>query len=240
MHVIKIEELSFQRGQNQVIYVDTLHIAHGEKVSLLGPSGSGKTTLLRLIAGLETPTNGTISMNGKIVHGNGYIPLSQRGLTMLTQDFGLWPHMTTLQHIAFVRSRGKNIRPSDKDIELLALVGLGHKQSAYPNNLSGGEQQRLALARTLATDSNILLLDEPFSNVDPVLSRELMVILDSIHEERNMTRIVVTHDLEEAIRTSDRILLADKGRLVHQGTWKDICANAKQGWSYQLVELHNT
>lgn len=238
--MIKIEGLSFQRGYEQVICVETLHVARGEKISLLGPSGSGKTTLLRLIAGLETPTNGTIRLDGEIVHGKKYTPPSQRGLTMLTQDYGLWPHMTALQHIAFVRNHGWGIRPIDRDIELLEIVGLGHKQSVYPNKLSGGEQQRLALARTLAADSNILLLDEPFSNVDAVLSRELMRILDSIHEERNMTRIIVTHDLEEAIRTSDRILLADEGRLAQQGTWKHICAKVKHGWSHKLVELHNT
>jgi ABC-type Fe3+/spermidine/putrescine transport system ATPase subunit len=237
--MIRIEELSFQRGQKQVLYIDTLHIARGEKVSLLGPSGSGKTTLLRLIAGLETPTSGTITLDGKAFDGKEYTNLSQRGLAILTQDYGLWPHMSTLQHIAFVRNQGKNIKPIKKDIELLELVGLGHKQSSYPINLSGGEQQRLALARTLATDSKILLLDEPFSNVDAVLSRELMDILDNIHIERDMTTIIVTHDAEEAIRTSDRILLADNGRIAHHGSWEHISAKAKHGWSHQLVELCN-
>ena len=236
--MIKVEDLYFSRGRKPVLNIQSLSVKHGERIALLGPSGSGKTTLLRLIAGLETESKGTIRLDGVAVSGRNYVPPSERGINMLMQDYGLWSHLTALQHLAFVRRSGKSIRPTESDRELLGAVGLGHKYDAYPAQLSGGEQQRLALARTMARDADILFLDEPFSNVDAVLGRELMSMLDCLQNERNMTRIMVTHDIEEAIRTSDRLFVMDNGRVVHQGTWQELCESPRGCWSRRLVEMY--
>jgi sulfate transport system ATP-binding protein len=236
--MIKIENLLFKRNKRHVLSVEGLHVQQGERIALLGPSGSGKTTLLRIIAGLEKENEGSIRLNGEIVSGVRYVPPFKRRLNMLTQEYGLWDHLTSIQHLALVRSKGKSLKPDDSDSVLLSQLGLDHLKDIYPSKLSGGEKQRLALARTLAIKSEILLLDEPFSNVDAVLSRELMRILDKQHEIGGLTRIMVTHDIEGAIKTSNRLVIVEGGKLVQQGTWQELCMNPKGEWCGRLVEMY--
>jgi sulfate transport system ATP-binding protein len=236
--MIKIENLSFRRNQRHVISVEKLHVLQGERIALLGPSGSGKTTLLRIIAGLEQEDEGSIQLDGVVVSGERYVPPYQRGLNMLTQEYGLWDHLTSIQHLALVRSRGKCLKPDESDSALLNQLGIGHLKDSYPSKLSGGEKQRLALARALARKAKILLLDEPFSNVDAVLSRELLRALDKQHEIGGLTRIMVTHDIEEAIKTSNRLIIVDGGKLVQQGTWQELCMNPIGEWCTRLVEMY--
>lgn len=235
--MLRIEALTLHRGRRRVLDIPHLHLQPGERVGLLGPSGSGKTTLLRAIAGLERPRTGRIHLNGQLVFGDAEVPPARRGVSLLGQEYGLWPHLTAVQHIAFAVSRGRRVRPQTADREWLLLVGLGHKLDVSPLRLSGGEQQRLALARTLAVQPKLLLLDEPFANVDPVLSRDLLSLLDRAHSHHGTTRLMVTHDLEEAIHRSDRLLILGDGQLIQEGAWSTIRANPADDWVRRLVAL---
>ena len=235
--MLLVEDLTLLRGQRRVLNIPYLHIPPGERVSLLGPSGSGKTTLLRVIAGLEQPQTGRIRLNGQPVWGETYVPPARRSISLLSQDYGLWPHLTAAQHIAFTVSRGRRIQAQAADQDWLRQVDLGHKAQTTPARLSGGEQQRLALARALAVQPRLLLLDEPFANVDAVLSHELLSVLDQLHRQQAMTRLLVTHDLEEAIQRSDRLLILRDGRLIQAGDWALISAQPADDWVAQLVRL---
>lgn len=237
--MLVVEDLTLRRGQRRVLDIPHLHIPPGKRVSLLGPSGSGKTTLLRVIAGLEHPRSGRIRLNGQAVWGETYVPPARRSISLLSQDYGLWPHLTAAQHIAFTVSRGRRIQPQAADQDWLRLVRLEQKTQALPVHLSGGEQQRLALARALAVQPRLLLLDEPFANVDAVLSHELLGVLDQLHQRQAMTRLLVTHDLDEAIQRSDRLLILRDGRLIQEGDWPVICAQPADDWVAQLVRLRN-
>lgn len=237
--MLLIEGLTLLRGPRRALDIPFLHIAPGERVSLLGPSGSGKTTLLRAIAGLEQPRTGRIRLNGQTAWGETYIPPAHRSISLLSQDYGLWPHLTAAQHIAFTVSRGRRIQPRGADQDWLQRVDLGHKAQTTPARLSGGEQQRLALARALAVQPRLLLLDEPFANVDAVLSHELLSVLDRLHQQQGMTRLLVTHDLEDAIQRSDRLLILRDGRLVQAGDWATISAQPADDWVARLVRLRD-
>jgi ABC-type Fe3+/spermidine/putrescine transport system ATPase subunit len=234
-----VEDLTLRRGHRQVLDIPYLHVQPGERVSLLGPSGSGKTTLLRVIAGLEHPRSGRIRLNDRQVAGETYVPPARRSISLLSQDYGLWPHLTAAQHIAFTVSRGRRIQPNAADQDWLRRVNLGHKAQTTPVRLSGGEQQRLALARALAVQPRLLLLDEPFANVDAVLSHELLGVLDQLHRQQAMTRLLVTHDLDEAIQRSDRLLILRDGSLIQEGDWPVICAHPADDWVAQLIRLRN-
>lgn len=239
--MLKVEALTLQRGRQRVLDISHLHLRLGERVSLLGPSGSGKTTLLRAIAGLEQPHSGQIHLEDQCVFSDGAdIPPARRNVSLLGQEYGLWPHLTASQHIAFAVSRGRRIRPQLADQVWLRQVGLGHKLDASPMRLSGGEQQRLALARALAVQPKLLLLDEPFANVDPVLSRDLLNLLDEAQTGQGVTRLMVTHDLEEAIDRSDRLLILRDGRLIQEGAWSAIRAHPADEWVTRLVALGNS
>jgi ABC-type Fe3+/spermidine/putrescine transport system ATPase subunit len=237
--MLVIEELTLLRGQRRVLDIPHLQLQAGERVSLLGPSGSGKTTLLRVIAGLEHPRRGRIRLHGRPVAGETYVPPAQRAISLLSQDYGLWPHLTAAQHIAFTVSRGRRIQPQAADQDWLQRVGLGHQAQTTPTRLSGGEQQRLALARALAVQPCLLLLDEPFANVDAVLSHELLNVLEQVHRQQALTRLMVTHDLEQAIHCSDRLLILRDGQLVQTGTWPAICAQPADDWVAKLIALRH-
>lgn len=235
--MLAIEGLAMYRGTRCVLDIRHLQVHPGERIALLGPSGSGKTTLLRAIAGLEQPTAGRIRLNGQWVFGPKHVPPAHRGISLLGQDYGLWPHLTAAQHIAFAVSRGQRIQPQPPDHDWLHRVELGHKLDAVPGRLSGGEQQRLALARALAVEPKLLLLDEPFANIDPVLSCDLLDLLDQIHRRGGVTRLMVTHDVEDAIRRSDRLLILNKGQLIQDGVWSAIRATPAHDWISRLVAL---
>jgi iron(III) transport system ATP-binding protein len=189
----------------------SLSVKKGELIAVLGPSGSGKTTLLRLIAGFERPDSGAIIIDGRVVaDATHWVEPEDRGVGMVFQDYALFPHLTVAQNIAF----GLNRRDSHGRVhELLKLVGLDGFAARYPHELSGGEQQRVALARSLATDPKVLLLDEPFSNLDadlrPKMRAELKLLLQRLH----CTAIFVTHDQEEAFELADRVAVLNAGRL---------------------------
>ncbi|MFZ3092147.1 MAG: ABC transporter ATP-binding protein [Nitrospirota bacterium] len=200
----------------------TLEVKEGEFFSLLGPSGCGKTTALRLIAGLERPDKGTIAIGENIVAGERWISPEKREVGIVFQDYALFPHMTVFKNIAFGLRGCSRQDLKQKVMELLEIVGLSKMEERYPHELSGGQQQRVALARSLAPSPRVMLLDEPFSNLDADLRLELRTETSRILKERMTTTILVTHDQEEAFSLSDRVGVLYNGRLEQVGAPNEI------------------
>ena len=193
-----------------------LTLRAGEFVSLLGPSGCGKTTTLRMIAGFVTPTGGTVEMDGKQMSSpTASLPPEHRRMSMIFQSYALWPNMTVEQNVAFGLKMRKVARDEVKRRagQILDVVQLRHLAARYPNELSGGQQQRVSLARALVVQPEILLLDEPLSNLDANLREEMRGEIRRLHNEFGITSIYVTHDQAEAMTTSDRIAVMNKGRI---------------------------
>ena len=200
----------------------TMEVKRGEFFSLLGPSGCGKTTILRLIAGLEVPDRGTIAIGDDVVAGDVWVQPEKRRVGIVFQDYALFPHMTLFENIAFgLKGCTKQIL-QEKVIEMLNLVGLKNMVQRYPHELSGGQQQRVALARALAPSPRVMLLDEPFSNLDADLRIELRTETKRILKEKGTTTILVTHDQEEAFSLSDRVGVLNHGRLEQVGPPEEI------------------
>ncbi|HAI21672.1 MAG TPA: ABC transporter ATP-binding protein [Clostridiales bacterium UBA8153] len=197
----------------------TLSVGRGEFFSLLGPSGCGKTTTLRVIAGLEPLTTGTVAIDGCLASSPGYTrPPEKRGVGIVFQDYALFPHLRVEENIGFgLHGQAKPV-VAGRVAELLELVGLGGMGKKYPHQLSGGQKQRVALARSLAPCPSVMLLDEPFSNLDAELREGLRRETKEILKAGGTTVILVTHDQEEAFSLSDRIGLLHAGRLEQVGT----------------------
>jgi iron(III) transport system ATP-binding protein len=192
----------------------SLSVEKGKILALLGPSGSGKTTLLRLIAGFETLDAGVILLEGKEVSRVNYnLPPERRGVGMVFQDSSLFPHLTVRQNIAFGLYRYKKKEQEQKVSDMIDLVGLTGFLDRYPHELSGGQQQRVALARALAPSPIVLLLDEPFSNLDPDMRSKMREEVHEILEKVGMTAILVTHDHDEAFAMADQVAVINAGKL---------------------------
>ena len=193
-----------------------LDVAEGEFVSFLGPSGCGKTTTLRMIAGFETPTHGRITLAGEDIT---YSKPNQRNVGMVFQSYALFPNMTVAHNVAFgLRVRKEEASARDERVtQLLELIHLPDKGDSYPHQLSGGQQQRVALARALAIRPKVLLLDEPLSALDAKIRDELRYEIRRIQQELNITTIYVTHDQEEALALSDRVVVMSRGRIEQVG-----------------------
>ncbi len=207
---IRIENLEKRFNGFKAVDRVSFTVSDGEFVTLLGPSGSGKSTVLRCIAGLETPNDGLIEINGENVT---HIPVQERKVGFVFQHYALFRHMNILDNIAFgLRVRGvKKVYREKKAQELLELVGLAGLGKRMPSQLSGGQRQRVALARALAPEPGLLLLDEPFGALDTRLRKELRSWLKELHRRIHLTTLLVTHDQEEAFELSDRILVMNKG-----------------------------
>jgi iron(III) transport system ATP-binding protein len=193
-----------------------LALNEGEFVSLLGPSGCGKTTTLRMIAGFIDPTAGTIEMDGRVLSSAaGALPPEKRGMSMIFQSYAVWPNMTVEQNVAF----GLELRKLPREEvrrrvdEMLDVVHMRHLAARYPAELSGGQQQRVALARAIVIKPQVLLLDEPLSNLDANLREEMRFEIRRLHDDYRITTVYVTHDQAEAMVTSDRIAVMNLGRI---------------------------
>ena len=194
----------------------SLSLRSGEFVSLLGPSGCGKTTTLRMLAGFMKPTAGRIEVNGVTISSpTSVVPPERRGMSMIFQSYAIWPNMTVGQNVAF----GLKLRKiSSADVtervnRILDTVQLRHLKDRYPAELSGGQQQRVALARAIVIEPEVLLLDEPLSNLDANLREEMRSEIRRLHDAFKITTVYVTHDQSEAMVTSDRIVVMNRGRI---------------------------
>lgn len=198
-------------------------LAGGEVLCLLGPSGSGKSTTLRLAAGLERPDDGEILIDGQVVADRKtHRAPEKRSVGLIFQDFALFPHLTVEQNILFgLKTRGEGERAQIANA-MLTKLGLAHLSEAYPNTLSGGEQQRVALGRALAPNPRVMLMDEPFSDLDTQLRDQVRAELLTLLRETGAATILVTHDPEEALRVADRILLLKDGYEHQLGTVEDL------------------
>ncbi len=209
---LSINGLSKRFDGTAVVRDLSLDVMPGELVSILGPSGCGKTTTLRMIAGFERPDGGSIHIGGRIVTGERTeIPPERRRVGMVFQEYALFPHLSVARNVGFGLPRGR--AGADRIDEMLALVSLTGSGDRYPADLSGGQQQRVAVARALAPGPAIVLLDEPFSNLDQALRVQLREEIREILRAANATAVLVTHDQEEALSISDRVGVMLGGRL---------------------------
>jgi len=196
-------------------------VFRGEIVALIGESGSGKTSLLRLAAGLESPDGGEILIDGRVVAGDSVareIPPESRQLGLVFQDGALFPHLTVERNVAYGLTTKDKKAKGDRIAACLELVGLTGKEKRFPHELSGGERQRLALARAVAPEPKLLLLDEPFSHLDPALRRKLREEIRDILQRLGQTALLVTHDPEDGLAIASRVVIIDGGNLVQTGT----------------------
>ena len=233
-----IEGLNKYFGSFQALENISIEISEGEFVCFLGPSGCGKTTLLRCIAGLEVQSSGSITQNKELISN---LPTSQRDFGIVFQSYALFPNLSCFENIAYgLQNLGWNKQDVTKRVEeLLSLIGLSEHTAKYPNQLSGGEQQRIALARAIATSPNLLLLDEPLSALDAKVRVHLRQELKNFHRRLGLTTIMVTHDQEEALSIADRIFVMDGGKIMQSGPPEDIYSNPKNPFVANFIGMTN-
>jgi L-cystine transport system ATP-binding protein len=242
--MISIKNLHKQFGQLEVLKGIDLEVEKGKVVVIIGPSGSGKTTMLRCLNVLETPTTGTISIEGQTLDFTGSVSKksisSFRRLTgMVFQSYNLFPHKTALQNVMegpiIVKNEDKG-SAEKKARALLEKVGLGDKIDFYPSHLSGGQQQRVGIARALAMEPEVMLFDEPTSALDPELVGEVLKVMKDLAQE-GMTMIVVTHEMRFAREAADEVIFMDQGVIVERGKPEDIFTNPKEERTKQFLNM---
>ena len=227
---IRAAGLRKQFGRTIAVADASVEVAHGDVVALLGPSGSGKTTLLRLVAGFEAPDAGTVEIGGRTVAGPGvWEEPDRRRVGMVFQDGALFPHLTVGANVAFGEPA-----PGRVD-ECLELVGLADRSRSYPHELSGGERQRVALARALATDPEVVLLDEPFASLDATLRESLREEVVAILRAAGASALLVTHDQQEALSLADRVVVMRDGRVEQAGTPEQVYDHPATRWVAEFL-----
>lgn len=222
MSDVVLDHIRKSFGATDVLHGVSFNIQRGQFVSLLGPSGCGKTTLLRIVAGLESVTDGVVLIDGQDVTK---LPPEQRDISMMFQSYALMPHLSVYDNVRFplrMRRIGTRSEQHERIQEALDTVQLTHLAQRKPRELSGGQQQRVALARAIVNNPKILLLDEPLSNLDARLRDEMQVELIELHQRLGLTTLFVTHDQEEALSLSDRVILLKDGRIEQDGTPEEI------------------
>jgi iron(III) transport system ATP-binding protein len=224
---LRVEGLHLSYGDNAILKGVSMQLAQGEVVSLLGPSGSGKTTLLRAVAGLEAPHRGSIRIEDRVVFDASTrteVPAEKRNLGLVFQSYALWPHRTVFDNVAYgLKLRKVEPTESRRRVEAaLGNLGLGHLGGRLPHQLSGGQQQRVAIARALVYNPPVILMDEPLSNLDAKLREEARAWLRELILKMRLSALVVTHDQNEAMAMSDRILLLNNGVIEQQGAPQEL------------------
>jgi spermidine/putrescine ABC transporter ATP-binding subunit len=235
---IRLQKVVKKFGTMEAVSHISLEIRDGELFTLLGPSGCGKTTLLRLIGGFHKPDAGEIYFGQKPVAG---IPPYQRNIGMVFQNYALWPHMTIFENISYGLKLKKIPRNqiSTKVTHALKLVNLSGLEKRYPGQLSGGQQQRVALARALVLNPDVLLLDEPLSNLDAKIRIQVRAEIRKLQRELGITTVYVTHDQEEALTLSDRIAVIDHGKLQQIGSPRDLYAKPQNPFVADFIGINN-
>jgi iron(III) transport system ATP-binding protein len=227
-------------GQQRVVDHISFDIQSDEIFALLGPSGCGKTTTLRLIAGFEQADEGSVHLEGALIESpQKHLAPQKRGIGFVFQDYALFPHMTALQNVAFGL---KNLPKHKRNVfaeEVLCRTGMGDYKDRSPNELSGGQQQRVALARAIAPEPKLVLLDEPFSNLDAVLRQTTREEVRTILKRAGMSALLVTHDQEEALSFADRIAVMNEGRIEQVGTPEEVYYRPKTSFVAQFLGRTN-
>lgn len=235
---VRIQNVTKKFGKTTAVSQINLDINSGEFMSLLGPSGCGKTTLLSMVLGILDVTEGTISFNDTRID---YIPMHKRDVGMVFQNYALFPHMTINQNVGFGLQMRKVPKKEveERVREALEMVQLEHLANRYPKELSGGQQQRVALARALVVRPKVLLLDEPLSNLDAKLRKDMRVQIKRLHQELGITTIYVTHDQEEALSLSTKIAVMSNGVVQQIGTPQDIFLHPKNHFVANFIGYAN-
>ncbi len=218
------------RGTTRAVDGVDLDVADGELLVLVGPSGSGKTTLLRLIAGLDTPAAGTIRLGGEDLVG---VPPHERNVALVFQHLALYSHLTVRENLEFGR------KGTERTNEVAELLGIGQLLDRYPAELSGGEQQRVALGRAIVRQPAVLLMDEPLSSLDAPVRRGLRRELKRLQRQLGVPTIYVTHDPVEALILGDRIAVIDRGQLVQIGRPGEVCARPANPFVAELFDMQD-
>ena len=236
---VNFQHVSVSFGDNEILKDFSLEVQKGECLTIIGTSGCGKTTMLRLVNGLLLPSSGTVEVNGQDVGTSDLIKL-RREIGYAIQNVGLFPHMTVRQNIAYVPSLSKrwNRQEENRQIQrLLTVVGLDAAMAdRYPSELSGGQKQRVGIARALAANPSILLMDEPVGAVDSITRRGLQKELKNLHKSLGLTILFVTHDIREALRLGDRVLVMKEGKIVRLDTPKAIKENPGSDFVARLLD----
>tara|TARA_B100000029_G_C17602458_1_gene966281 strand:- start:1222 stop:2202 length:981 start_codon:yes stop_codon:yes gene_type:complete len=213
--MLKTHGLSKTYGEQNVLINFNLEIESGEIISVVGGSGSGKTTLLRIISGLELPDNGQIILNNDIINGeNIFVPPEKRDCSLVFQDYALFPNISMHQNIYFGKNSNRN---KERVEELIRATKIEKILNKFPHECSGGEQQRVALVRSLAVNPSLIMMDEPLSNLDYNLKSNLGSMVRRLLKKFKTTAIIVTHDINDAMEISDKIVVIDKGKIIQKG-----------------------
>ncbi len=237
--LLKIKNITktFNSGKVKALNNVSLSLDKGKILALVGESGSGKTTLIRLITGLETQDSGSIIFKDNVFSSETvFINPEKRNIGMVFQEYALFPHFNVFDNIAYGIS--KNIKKKERVEEVLELVSLSGLEKRFPHELSGGQQQRVALARALAPKPELLILDEPFSNLDVILRYKLRNDIVKILRKTNSTAIFVTHDIKDALKISDEIIVLKNGDLLQQGATKEVFENPNCNYIELLFDAY--
>lgn len=237
--MIRFEHVNKSFGNEQVLIDFNLEIPEGEFLTVIGCSGCGKTTMLRMINGLHTPDSGRVLVQEKNVAETDLITL-RRSIGYVIQNKGLFPHMTVSENITYVPViSGKKDKLENRRlaVRLLKTVGLPEEMAdRYPLELSGGQQQRVGIARALAADAKILLMDEPFGALDEITKRAMQNEMLSLQKQLHMTIVFITHDIQEAMKLGDRVLVMEKGRIAQLGTPREIQEHPADDFVRELTQ----
>jgi ABC-type Fe3+/spermidine/putrescine transport system ATPase subunit len=242
MSGIFLDGLGKRYGSVDAVSEVTISIDPGAFVTLLGPSGSGKTTTLRMIAGLERPSAGTVKIGDRVMSGPGiFVPTHKRRLGMVFQSYAVWPHKTVFENVVFpLAQSGVDHAERKRRVDhMLGMVDLGDYGGRYPSQLSGGQQQRVSLARALVAKPEVILFDEPLSNLDAKLRESMRDLLRELHDDVGTTAVYVTHDQVEAMVLSSHIHVMNKGRVVESGTPQDLYDRPQTRFAAQFIGYAN-
>ncbi len=230
--MLELKNIRKSFGKNVILKNISLSINNGEIVSILGPSGSGKTTLLNLILGITDIENGNLILDGKDITK---VPMEKRGFNIVFQDYALFPNLNAYENITYGLRNKPNISSKEEVDDLIKLLGLEEHLNKNINQLSGGQKQRVALARTMVMKPKILLLDEPLSALDGVIKESIKEKIKTIAKDFNLTTIIVTHDPEEALTLSDKVLIIDHGEISQCGKPEEIIHTPKNDFVKKFI-----